>query len=81
MEKASSYGIGKVVHKAFLMALEQITKSPAHHSMKPCTVNQHVYLLLFRPLVEFQNKHFCKEKDEYVLFDSFTCMSVNPNLT
>jgi hypothetical protein len=37
MEKASSYGIGKVVHKAFLMALEQITRSSTRHSMKPCT--------------------------------------------
>ncbi len=81
MEKASTYGIGKVVHKAFLMALEQIPKSSAHHSIKPCTLNQHVCLLLFLATCKIPKQTFWKEKDEYVLFDFFTRMSVNLNLT
>jgi hypothetical protein len=57
MEKASSYGIGKVVHKAFLMALEQITRSSAHHC-----INQHVYLLLFLATCRIPKQTFLQRK-------------------
>jgi hypothetical protein len=64
MEKASSYGIriNKVVHKAFLKALEQITKSSPHHSIKPCTLNQHVYLLLFLATCRIPKQTFLQRK-------------------